>query len=258
MRKAVFTVEAQIHEKLNQIETREGCRVLLAVESGSRAWGFASPDSDYDVRFLYIRPREAYLRLEGIRDVIELPVGPVLDINGWDMAKALRLLHKSNPTLLEWLASPIVYRGGEFAERLRPLAEKYFSPQSSLHHYLHMAEGNYRTYLRGDTVPAKKYFYVLRPLLACLWILDRGTPPTVPFGELMESQPDAALQTPVERLLALKVKAPELREIPRVDALNEWLECSMGEIRRRIESLPPVAPRSWEELNALFLSLLDS
>ena len=109
-------MEALIQEKLREIEGREDCRILLAVESGSRAWGFASPDSDYDVRFIYVRPRESYLRLNRLRDVIELPADDVLDINGWDLDKTLRLLYKSNPTVFEWFSSPLVYQTTPFAE----------------------------------------------------------------------------------------------------------------------------------------------
>ncbi len=100
----------KIKEQLRRIEDAENIKILLAVESGSRAWGFASPDSDYDVRFVYIRSLEDYLRLDATRDVIELPIDDVLDINGWDLQKTLRLLHKSNPTLFEWFSSPIVYK----------------------------------------------------------------------------------------------------------------------------------------------------
>lgn len=99
-------MEKMIVSRLREIEEKEKVHILLAVESGSRAWGFASPDSDYDVRFIYIRPKEDYLRLESIRDVIELPINDVLDINGWDLQKTLRLLYKSNPTLFEWFSFP--------------------------------------------------------------------------------------------------------------------------------------------------------
>lgn len=118
-----------ICKKLQEIEKKENVKILLAVESGSRAWGFESPDSDYDVRFIYVRQKEDYLRLDKIRDVIELPLNDVLDMNGWDLQKALRLLHKSNPTLFEWLASPIVYLETPFAEELRAIMPKYFFPK---------------------------------------------------------------------------------------------------------------------------------
>ena len=103
-------VQEIIPAKLKEIESRENIRVIHCVESGSRAWGFASPDSDYDVRFIYVRPLEYYLRLDKTRDVIEWQLDDTLDINGWDLQKALRLLHSSNPTLFEWNNSPIIYK----------------------------------------------------------------------------------------------------------------------------------------------------
>ena len=164
-------MEKIIKEKLREIEKQENVRILLAVESGSRAWGFASPDSDYDVRFIYVRQKEDYLKLESVRDVIELPIDDMLDINGWDLQKTLRLLYKSNPTLFEWFSSPIIYMETEFADQFRRVMSNYFSSKRSLYHYISMAEGNYREYLKRDMVRAKKYFYVLRPVLACRWIL---------------------------------------------------------------------------------------
>lgn len=157
----------KIQEQLRRIEEAENIKILFAVESGSRAWGFASPDSDYDVRFIYIRRLEDYLRLNTIRDVIELPIDDALDINGWDLQKTLRLLHKSNPTLFEWFSSPIVYQETEFSDKFRDLMMHYFSSKKTMYHYVSMAEGNYREYLKGDLIRAKKYFYVLRPVLAC-------------------------------------------------------------------------------------------
>lgn len=154
-KREVTQMKEKIQEQLRRIEEAENIKILLAVESGSRAWGFASPDSDYDVRFIYIRRLEDYLRLDAIRDVIELPIDDVLDINGWDLQKTLRLLHKSNPTLFEWFSSPIVYQKTEFADKFRDLMMHYFSSKKTLHHYVSMAEGNYREYLKGDLVRAK-------------------------------------------------------------------------------------------------------
>lgn len=246
-----------IKEKLNEIEKGENCRILLAVESGSRAWGFASPDSDYDVRFIYVRPRESYLKLERVRDVIELPINDELDINGWDVDKALKLLHKSNPTVFEWFSSPIVYKTTDFAERFKPLMLRYFSSKSGLWHYLHMAEGNYREFLKGDIVKAKKYFYVLRPILACRWILEKETPPPMLFSELMESQLPDYLNETVSGLLALKVNSPEVKLIPKIDVLNEYLDSSITEVKELIERLPQETAQGWEELDKWFLSVLE-
>lgn len=120
--------------------------------------GGASPDSDYDVRFIYKRKKNDYLKLEKVRNVIELPIDDVLDINGWDLDKTLCLLYKSNPTLFEWISSPIVYKNTASAERLREISKEYFYPKPSLYHYLSMAKNNYREYLKGEKIKAKNTF----------------------------------------------------------------------------------------------------
>ena len=245
-----------IQEKLREIEQREECRILLAVESGSRAWGFASPDSDYDVRFIYVRPEKAYLRLDRARDVIEVPINDELDINGWDIDKTLRLLHKSNPTVFEWFSSPIIYQSSAFADQFRPIMQKYFSSKAGLWHYLHMAEGNYRDYLRGKMVRAKKYFYVLRPILACKWILEKGTPPPMLFTELVKSELPDDLSETVCQLLDLKMNSPEIKEIPRIDQLNRYLDAGIMSVKEQIEKLPDTPVQDWNELNELFFSVL--
>lgn len=246
-----------IQEKLREIEQREECRILLAVESGSRAWGFASPDSDYDVRFIYVRPEKAYLRLDRTRDVIEVPINDELDINGWDIDKTLRLLHKSNPTVFEWFSSPIAYQTSAFANQFRPIMQKYFSSKAGLWHYLHMAEGNYRDYLRGEMVRAKKYFYVLRPILACKWILEKGTPPPMLFAELVKSELPDDLSETVYQLLDLKINSPEIKEIPRIDQLNRYLDAGIVSVKEQIEKLPDTPVQDWDELNELFFSVLE-
>lgn len=241
-----------IISKLKQIEKEQNVRILLAVESGSRAWGFASPDSDYDVRFIYVRPAKDYLRLEETRDVIELPIHDELDINGWDLQKTLRLLYRSNPTLFEWFSSPIVYLETDFADRFRKVMMDYFSTKKSLYHYISMAEGNYREYLKGEMVKAKKYFYVLRPVLACQWVLDRSTPPPMLFSELAAAELPDSLRKDVDRLLDLKMNAPEVKEIPRIDILNKYLDESIVDIRNRTAEMED-STNNWDKLNELFL-----
>ncbi len=246
-----------IREKLREIEEKEKVTVLLAVESGSRAWGFASPDSDYDVRFLYVRPKEHYLRLQKRRDVIEYMLDDVLDINGWDIDKTLRLMRGSNPTLFEWLSSPVVYAEKPFAVRLREASRDCFLAKPGLHHYLSMAAGNYREYLKGDFVRLKKYFYVLRPLLACRYILEHGTQPPMLFDTLLRSQMDDALIPAVEQLMERKRQTPELGEGLRVDALNEFIEAELSALEERIARLPDRPKLSWEPLNELFMKALE-
>ena len=245
-----------ILQKLQEIEETESVTILHAVESGSRAWGFPSPDSDYDMRFFYVRPAEYYLRLDRTRDVIECPIDEVLDINGWDLDKTLRLLHASNPTLFEWSQSPIVYRTTELFQSFQPTIRAYFSAKPGLWNYLSMAEGNYREYLKGEMVKAKKYFYVLRPLLACRWILERGTPPPMLFTDLVETQLEPELRPVVEDLLRVKMDTLEIGLVPRIDALNVFIEENLAILRALVEALPREPQRDWEPLNQMFLSAL--
>ena len=252
----MIQMREKIQEQLRRIEEAENIKILLAVESGSRAWGFASPDSDYDVRFIYIRRLEDYLRLDAIRDVIELPINDVLDINGWDLQKTLRLLHKSNPTLFEWFSSPIVYQKTEFADKFRDLMMHYFSSKKTLYHYVSMAEGNYREYLKGDLIRAKKYFYVLRPVLACQWILDWGTPPPMLFSELLKAELPVELIDVVNQLLELKMNSPEVKLIKRISEINEYLDESIPRIKRAVRLLEDSLTPDWNELNQLFLQEL--
>ena len=251
-------MKEKIQEQLRRIEEAENIKILLAVESGSRAWGFASPDSDYDVRFIYIRRLEDYLRLDAIRDVIELPIDDVLDINGWDLQKTLRLLHKSNPTLFEWFSSPIVYQETEFADKFRDLMIQYFSSKKTLYHYISMAEGNYREYLKGDFVRAKKYFYVLRPVLACQWILNQGTPPPILFSELMKAELPVELIDVVNQLLELKMNSPEVKLINRISEINEYLDESILRMKRSVRSLEDRHTPDWNALNQIFWQELSS
>ena len=247
-----------IQEKLNEIERRESVRIIHCVESGSRAWGFASPDSDYDVRFIYIKPKEYYLRLDKTRDVIEWQLDDTLDINGWDIQKTLRLLHHSNPTLFEWNSSPIVYRTTKEWKAVSDVINDYFLKKSGLYHYLSTAKGNYREYLKGETVRLKKYFYVIRPLLACKWILAEQTPPPMLFSTLMDRCLDEEIKPDVQMLLKLKMETPEVGEGKRIGSINRYIDHTMEEIDQVIKQLPSEPTHEWDELNRLFLSMLNN
>ncbi|MBQ4101739.1 MAG: nucleotidyltransferase domain-containing protein [Oscillospiraceae bacterium] len=249
-------MEEQIKLKLKEIEEKENIKILHCVESGSRAWGFASPDSDYDVRFIYVRPKEYYLRLDKTRDVIEWQLDDTLDINGWDISKALVLLHKSNPTLFEWNSSPIVYHTTEEWERISPIISRYFVAKAGLYHYLSTAKKNYQEYLTGEQVKLKKYFYVLRPILACKWILSEGTPPPMLFSELMNRYLDEAVKPVVLELLDLKMHNPEKKESSPFEQLNEYIVTCIKEVEEKIATIPANDTNGWEELNRIFQSLL--
>ena len=169
------------------MERAEDVRVLLAMESGSRAWGFASPDSDFDVRFVYVRPVDHYLRLEPARDVLVWRVDEVLDVDGWDVDKALRLLRGSNPSLFEWLASPIVYAEDPAFAVVRGLAAECFSLVASAHHYLSMGR-NHLAALTGETVRLKKCLYAMRAILAARWVVAERAPAPMLLRDLVDAE----------------------------------------------------------------------
>lgn len=246
-------VQEIIPAKLKEIEARENIRVIHCVESGSRAWGFASPDSDYDVRFIYVRPIEYYLRLDKTRDVIEWQLDETLDINGWDLQKALRLLHSSNPTLFEWNNSPIVYKTTPEWAEISAIIGHFFQKKAGLYHYLSTAKKNYKEYLKCDMVKLKKYFYVLRPILACRWILEKQTPPPMLFSALADACLDEALVPAVTDLLRLKMETPEIGLGPRIGIINDYLDASIEEVDRLIQAIPGDEKVTWDELNRLFL-----
>ncbi|WP_226571381.1 nucleotidyltransferase domain-containing protein [Mangrovibacter yixingensis] len=234
-------MQSRVRHTLQSVESRFGVKVLYACESGSRGWGFASPDSDYDVRFLYVHPAEWYLRVEPQRDVIELPIDDELDVSGWEWRKALGLLKAANPTLLEWLNSPVVYLQDDCVmAELRAQQPDWFSPVRARWHYYSMARKNFRGYLQGDTVRLKKYFYVLRPLLAVRWIeAGLGQPPVL-FQELLaKTVTDACLLAEIEQLLEIKQRTGEAGYGPRREHLHAFIEHELerGEI-------PPELPLS--------------
>lgn len=221
----------EIIERLHAIERSHNVRVLYAIESGSRAWGFASPNSDWDVRFLYVHPEDWYLTVHEQRDVIEIPIDGDLDISGWEVRKSLRLLRKGNPVLFEWLKSPILYMegrddvsGNALMDEYRRVADDLFNPLASVYHYWHMAKGNFREYLHGEEVRLKKYFYVLRPVLACRWVLDGLGQPPMAFGALLERLvPDGALRQEIDELLRLKMAAAEMAMGTARPAIQDYL-----------------------------------
>lgn len=252
-------VRQQIIDELSRIEKEENVRILYACESGSRAWGFPSKDSDYDVRFIYIRPVDWYLSIFEKRDVIERPISDMLDINGWDLRKALNLFRKSNPPLLEWLQSPIVYiENHAVAEQIRNISPLTFSPRSCMYHYLHMAKGNYRDYLQGEQVKIKKYFYVLRPILACEWIEKHNTMPPIEFDRLVEAvvPNKSELKAAIDSLLVRKRAGDEMDFEPRINPISEFLEEKIAYYEQTASGMPSSGGVQDQRLDDLFRTVL--
>jgi uncharacterized protein len=248
----------EIEARLATIEQQEGVRILYACESGSRAWGFPSADSDYDVRFIYAHPAEWYLSIQDRRDVIERPMEDLIDESGWDVRKALNLLRKSNPPLLEWIQSPIVYRDdAQFLDALKALMPVYYSPRQCMYHYLHMAQGNIREYLKGEQVWVKKYFYVLRPLLGCRWIeAGLGVVP-MEFAKLVDGvEIDVDLRAAIQRLLTDKLAGREMDDGPRVPVFHAFFDSELSRLEGVAGDVPVGETRDYGRLDDLFRSAI--
>lgn len=253
------TVREEIVARLRRAEEEHDVKVLLAVESGSRAWGFASPNSDYDARFIYVNRPEWYLSvgLEEQRDVIEYPIVDEIDINGWDLRKALRLFWKSNPAFVEWIQSPILYEeNGGFAQAVRAMLGEVYSCEKGIYHYRSMAKTNYRGYLRSELVPLKKYFYVLRPLLAVRWLEKHGHAAPIEFDKLLTLiDGERALLDAIHDLLEVKRGAPEMGLSPQIPAIHDFIEREL----ERLEQLAPERPARGDvvpDLSRLFRKVL--
>ena len=220
-----------VPEKLAEIERDFDVTVLWAIESGSRAWGFESPDSDFDVRFIYKHKQDFYLRLNEQRDIIELPIDDTWDVSGWDLDKTLKLFYKSNPTLFEWLQSPIIYQQTDFIERIRPLANQYFSEKKMLYHYLNTARTQMNKYLSGDKVKPKKYDDLVK--------------------ELLPSQ----MQEHVSSLLDIKINGSEGMEIDPIMPIQYYIIKNIKELDAYVQSVTEVK-KDWKALNQFFLEEL--
>ncbi len=228
-------IREEIMRRLADVEKSHNVKIIYAVESGSRAWGFPSPDSDYDVRFIYIHPKEWYLSIdvEDKRDVIEQPITDYIDLNGWDIRKALKLLRQSNPGIVEWLQSPIVYLNeSDFVSNLREILPTIYSPLKGIHHYRGMAKRNIAEHLSKESVNVKKYFYVLRAILACKYILSQNIYPPIEFDQLLVEtvvSTDPVI-TEIKQLLADKRKGFERKTGLRNEIIDKFIKDSIDNV----------------------------
>ena len=248
-------MHAQIQDKLHQLAQQEPLTFLLAVESGSRAWGFASSDSDYDVRTIYLRPLEHYLCIDEQRDTFEFIESHWLDIGGWDIRKALRLLRKSNAVLLEWLRSPIIYRQDDpFVRELNALLPQYAQAAPLLHHYRSIAGNVLQSLILDAPVRLKKWFYVLRSLLAARWTVQCGGVPPMALAELMDSWATPCIAE-IRELVACKAEQDEDYSHPLSPALCQLTITLAAEVAAL--TAPPTERVDDTLLNALFQATLQ-
>ncbi len=247
-----------IIQRLGKVQFDEEIKILYACESGSRAWGFPSIDSDYDVRFIYIRKPEFYLSIDDGRDVIEKEITDDIDLCGWDLKKTLKLFRKSNPPLFEWLQSPMIYmKQYSVYDKLKSLLPVYYSPLSSIFHYKNMAERNLRDYLKNEKVWVKKYFYVLRPLLACKWIENNLGPVPTEYEKLVNALVnDEILKKSIDELIKEKKQGAELSWGNKIPEISKFIESEI----ERLNSKEFNFSKNYidtEKLNLLFRSALD-
>ncbi|MEK9200138.1 nucleotidyltransferase domain-containing protein [Lysinibacillus halotolerans] len=251
-----------ILKKLMELEEKYSIKILYAVESGSRAWGFAAENSDYDVRFIYVHHPNWYLSIDpqGVgskKDSMEFPINDYLDINGWEITKALRLFRKSNPTILEWLKSEIIYYQNDFfVEQLRLMQSDVFSSTASLHHYLNVANNNYKTYLQRSTVKVKIYLYAIKSLLACRWIEKFQTVPPIAILELLPMMDNKKAKWEVEQLLNRRNSEVGIELIEPIPVLNHYIKDECMRIKSYIQTVTEEQKNSTEKLDHLFRQTL--
>lgn len=251
--------KAEAAMRLGRIEAEEGITILIAVESGSRAWGFPSPDSDFDVRFIYTRQITDYLAFKPSKDVITRPIDGVWDLEGWDIRKAMSLLAKGNATVAEWLQSPLIYREhGPFPYRLRDLIKRHASTERSIRHYYGLTKTCYNgEMLNRMEVNYKKYFYAVRGAMAIAWIRAYKEIPPMTLPELMSTSvmPDK-VRAEVERLERVKATMSEVGRGPRIDVLDAFILDQIAFGKHGTETELPDAERVYDECELLMLEAL--
>jgi predicted nucleotidyltransferase len=250
-----------ILQRLKDIESRYDVKILLAVESGSRAWGFASKDSDYDVRFVYVHRKEWYLTLVEGRDVIEeLDSDGVMDFAGWDLKKALLLMGKGNCAFAEWLNSPIIYyKDEEFFKSVSRLKEDYFRKVSAVNHYYHMAMNHDKRYLEKRGCEMKKFMYHLRGLLAAKYAALYGTYPPVLFGDLVDKLVcNISIKAEIADLVRLKRESRDHNTMIVSDSLILFAERLAAEIESMLGTFPEEKQMDYQKLDLFFLNILTT
>ena len=210
--------------QLSEIERAHQVTILYACESGSRGWQFASKDSDYDVRFIYLHRLDWYLSIFDKRDVIELPIVDQLDMVGWDFRKSLKLLQRSNPRLLEWISSPIVYVSPHgVIEQMWALAPSYFSAYVCGQHHIRAARFYFEQAIQEEKAHVKWLFYTLRSVLVLKWIEETHTISPMSFWTRADRLiSDAALRQAIQALFIAKQQSAEQSFIPRMPVLEQF------------------------------------
>jgi predicted nucleotidyltransferase len=244
----------KIQKYLRQIEEEKQVKILLACETGSRAWGFPSPDSDFDVRLIYAHPKDWYLNLQDQKDSIEIMQEEnELDFSGWDLRKTLRLLWKSNPPLLERIQSPIIYQAEEgFKKEILELTQTCYSRIATLHHYLSMAKKTFSEVNGKQEYKLKKLFYALRTATASRWILEKSEMPPIEFQQLLAGLGlESSLLNQIRQLISLKATASESYLHTGEKAISDFIRNCIENAEKNGKDLPASVAKM-EDLNSFF------
>jgi len=252
-------MKTQITHYLKQIEQDRNIKILLACETGSRAWGFPSPDSDYDVRLIYLHKRDWYLGLIDQKDSLQIMLeNNELDFSGWDLRKCLRLLMKSNAALLERIQSPIIYQADTaFMKEIMTVAAPCYSRRSTLHHYLGLAKKNYAGICESKQYKLKKFFYALRAATACRWIITKDQMPPIEFQTMLYTLDiDDSIIARIEELVELKSTSSESYLHQGDNKILEFIDENIIQAKNNANNLPVSHP-DVKKLNAFFLKTLN-
>ncbi|UII25201.1 nucleotidyltransferase domain-containing protein [Fulvivirga maritima] len=249
-----------IQKQLEQIEESDALKILFACETGSRAWGFPSPDSDYDVRCIYVKSMDWHLSLTNKKDSFEKFINQELDITGWEVGKVLKLMWKSNVSVLERLQSPVIYKlqDIDLLSELWRLAQSCFSPVSTMYHYHNMASRYIDACFQSDEeVKLKSYFYAIRATICANWVREMNAIPPIEMNKMFEIL-SPELKHKIEELIDLKSGKSEGYFHPKDALIDEFLLLSTRKNEEVAPTLPGAVNRNMEELEDFYRKIVRS
>ncbi len=248
-----------ILEKLNNIENEHKIKIIYSIESGSRGWGFPSMDSDYDVRFVYVKSKYYYLSIDEKPDFIEYPIDHVLDINGWDIKKILLHIKKSNPSILEWFSSPIVYLDKyNFKNSINDVICEYFLKTNAMYHYFHLSFKKFQDNLRSDEIKIKTIFYILRPIFCLMCIEKNNSMPPMEFKKLVDtSDVSDDIKDDIYYLLTVKSKSNEGFFVNKSPVLWKFIKEKINYYENYLKNMEKDTITSYDKLNEIFIRILE-
>jgi predicted nucleotidyltransferase len=253
-----------ICNQLSQLEREYDVKILYAIESGSRAWGFASSDDDYDIRFIYAHTKEEYLSVFKKPDVIRPQIVDEYDYEGWDLKKALNPMSSRNLTIVEWLNSSIIYKKDDyFYATISELSKLCFYPQAGIYHYFSMAQKTYQQYFHDEYVPIKKYFYVLRSILSCMWIDEHQSAPPIEITALLTQITAEYLLNEINMLLNKKKSGTAFEYVQKIPVVDTFIKNALDNFEKKakdyaINFLKEPRIDLSKEVDEAFLKILEN